>query len=99
MCPYCHIGWVDRPYTDERYQRRGLAAAGLEALRAEHPEVTAWYAASGHMPDSKAFWAAVGEGVPGGYGSEELCVHVSHHGGVLPSWALKRLGLEKGPAT
>lgn len=90
VCPYCTIGWVDRPYTDERYQRRGLAAAGLRALRAEHPQVVAWYAASGHMSDSKAFWTAVGDGVPGGYLSRELCAHVTHHGGLLPGWALER---------
>jgi hypothetical protein len=96
VCPSCAIGWVDRPYTDERYQRSGLATAGFRALRAEHPEVTAWYAASGLMPDSKAFWAAVGTGVPGGYSSQELCAHVAHQGGVLPGWALKRLDPAKG---
>src|SRR4051812_2346444 len=37
ICPYCNIGWVDKPYTLEQYQRRGLAAAGLAALRNEHP--------------------------------------------------------------
>ena len=93
VCPFCAIGWVDRPHTDERFQRRGLAASGLRALRVEYPELKAWYAASGHMPDSKAFWASVGDGVPGGYRSQELCVHVAHHGGVLPSWALKRSSL------
>ncbi|BFU43899.1 hypothetical protein [Krasilnikovia sp. MM14-A1004] len=90
VCPHCAIGWVDRPYTDERYQRHGLAAAGFRALRAEHPKVRAWYAASGHMPDSKAFWAAVGAGIPGGYASQELCLHVAHDGGLLPGWAVKR---------
>ena len=32
VCPYCTIGWVDQPYTDERYQRRGLAAGGVFAM-------------------------------------------------------------------
>lgn len=96
VCPHCRIGWVDKPYTTELYQRHGLAAAGLSALRAEHPSVRAWYAASGHMPGSKAFWRAVGDGVPGGYASDELCVHVAHQGGLLPGWALKRNGGGRG---
>jgi hypothetical protein len=96
VCPRCAIGWVDRPYTDERYQRSGLATAGFRALRVEHPEVTAWYAASGLMPDSKAFWAAVGAGVSGGYSSQELCGHVAHQGGVLPGWVRKRQGPAEG---
>lgn len=99
VCPHCRIGWVDRPYTDERYQRHGLAAAGFRALRAEHPQVTAWYAASSHMPDSKAFWAAVGDGVPGGYSSQELCVHVAHQGGLLPSWLVERRRRHEGDPT
>lgn len=96
VCPHCRIGWVDKPYTTELYQRRGLAAAGLSALRAEHPSVRAWFVASGHMPGSKAFWRAVGAGVPGGYAPDELCVHVVHQGGLLPSWAFKRNGSGRG---
>lgn len=26
----------------------------------------------------------------GGYLSRELCAHVTHHGGLLPGWALER---------
>jgi hypothetical protein len=89
ICPHCKLGWVDKPYTIERYQRRGLAAAGLEALRGEHPGV-AWHTGSGHMRDSRAFWAAVGHGVPGSYLPKELCEHVERHGGLKPSWLLKR---------
>jgi hypothetical protein len=37
VCPYCNLGWVDKPYTVEEYQRRGLATAGLRALRDEQP--------------------------------------------------------------
>jgi hypothetical protein len=92
VCPYCRIGWVDKPYTIEQYQRNGLAEAGLRALRAEHQEA-AWHTGSGHMRSSKAFWAAVGEGVPGGYLPRELCEHVARHGGLLAGWQLKRQGL------
>ncbi|MCA2218042.1 hypothetical protein [Jidongwangia harbinensis] len=90
ICPHCGIGWADRPYTVQEFQRNGLAAAGLEALRAEHPAV-AWYTGSGHMNDAKAFWAAVGDGVPGGYRPGDLCRHVARHGGLLPRWQWKRL--------
>lgn len=85
VCPYCRIGWADRPYTVEEYQRKGLAAAGLEALRAEHPAV-AWHAGSGHINGAKAFWAAAGDGVPGGYLPRDFCRHVVRHGGLLPRW-------------
>jgi hypothetical protein len=89
VCPHCRFGWVDRPYTVEEYQRHGLAAAGLRALRAEHPGVT-WHAGSGHMNDAKAFWAAVGDGVAGGYLPRDLCRHVARDEGLLPRWRLYR---------
>jgi hypothetical protein len=91
VCPRCRVGWVDKPYTIERYQRGGLATAALRALRAEHPGM-AWHTGSGHMRSSKAFWAAVGAGVEGAYRQRELCIHVSRHGGVLPDWLLRRQG-------
>jgi hypothetical protein len=43
VCPRCRLGWVEQPYTLPRYQRGGLAAAGLAALRAEYPGL-AWHA-------------------------------------------------------
>jgi predicted acetyltransferase len=89
VCPYCQAGWVDKPYTVEEYQRRGLASAALKALRAEHPGL-AWYTGSGHMRDAKAFWVAVGVGVPGSYEQRELCEHIARHGGVKPRWLLRR---------
>jgi hypothetical protein len=42
ICAECQLGWVEQPYTVPRYQRRGLAAAGLAALRAEHPGLS-WH--------------------------------------------------------
>ncbi len=36
VCRTCRAGWVEQPYTSEEYQRCGLAAAGLTALRVEH---------------------------------------------------------------
>ncbi|MFF5085034.1 hypothetical protein ACFY36_49020 [Actinoplanes sp. NPDC000266] len=91
VCPHCRIGWVDKPHTIKRYQRSGLAAAALRALRAEHPGVV-WHTGSGHSGSSKAFWASVGSGVEGGYSERELCVHVARQGGSLPAWLLKKQG-------
>jgi hypothetical protein len=48
------------------YQRRGLAAPGLAAPRAEHPGF-AWHTFGGHIDGSPAFWDCVGAEVPGGY--------------------------------
>jgi hypothetical protein len=76
ICVRCRIGWVEQPYTLRRYQRRGLARAGLAALRSEHPGLS-WYTLGGHFPDSKRFWIVVGMGVPGGYQQRETCEHVS----------------------
>ena len=89
VCPYCNIGWVDKPYTVEEYQRRGLAAAGFATLRNEHPGA-AWYTGSGHLGDSRPFWSAVGEGVEGAYRPREMCEHVEHQGGIRPRWKLGR---------
>lgn len=79
ICHRCRRGWVEQPYTDPDYQRCGLASAGLAALRAEHPD-RSWHTLGGHFPDSQAFWAAVGTGVPGGYQQRHLCPHVSPGG-------------------
>lgn len=74
VCRRCRVGWVEEPHTDERYARCGLAAAGLAALRAEHPGL-AWHTAGNHMPGSEAFWQAVSAGVPGSYRRREICAH------------------------
>lgn len=75
-CRRCALGWVEQPHTAPPYQRRGLAAAGLAALRAEHPGL-AWQTLGGHFRDSQAFWDAAGAGVPGGYRQHELCPHLA----------------------
>jgi hypothetical protein len=76
ICRRCRLGWVEHPYTDPRYQRCGLASAGLATLRTEHSDLS-WHTLGGHFSDSRAFWAAVGVGVPGGYQQRTLCAHVS----------------------
>ncbi|MEU4607543.1 hypothetical protein AB0F43_31545 [Kribbella sp. NPDC023972] len=76
ICRRCAGGWVENPYTREDLQRGGLAAAGLAALRAEHPGLT-WHTLGGHFSDSQQFWAAAGAGVPGGYQQRKLCGHLS----------------------
>jgi len=76
ICHRCRRGWVEQPHTDPEYRRCGLASAGLAALRAEHPDLS-WHTLGGHFPDSRAFWIAVGNGVPGLYQQRQLCPHVS----------------------
>jgi len=73
-CRRCGLGWVEQPYTIPRYQRCGLAAAGLRALRAEQPGLE-WHTLGGHFPDSEPFWSAAGTGVAGGYQKREMCPH------------------------
>jgi hypothetical protein len=75
VCRRCALGWVEEPATDERYQRCGLAAAGLAALRVEHPGLE-WHTRGDHMRDAKPFWSAVGAGVAGGYQSCDACPHL-----------------------
>lgn len=75
VCASCGLGWVEQPYTMEEYQRCGLAAAGLEALRHENPGLS-WHTLGGHFRDSRPFWAAAGAGVPGSYQQRETCTHV-----------------------
>ena len=79
VCPRCALGWVEQPYTEPRYQRRGLATAGLAALRAEHPGLH-WHTLSEHMKDSRACWNTGGATVPGAYRQHEVCPHVSPGG-------------------
>lgn len=79
VCRRCRLGWVEQPYTLPQYQRCGLAAAGLAALRAEYPGL-AWHTLGGHFTDSRAFWDAVGEGVPGRYRQRGVCPHTSPGG-------------------
>jgi hypothetical protein len=73
-CRGCGLGWVEQPYTESQYQRCGLAAAGLAALRCEQPGLE-WHTLGGHLPDSEAFWSAVRAGVAGGYRRREMCPH------------------------
>jgi hypothetical protein len=75
ICRRCRLAWVEQPYTDPRYQRCGLGAAGLAALRVENPGLS-WHTLGGHFRESRPFWAAVGTGVPGGYRQRPLCPHV-----------------------
>jgi hypothetical protein len=75
VCRRCALGWVEDTATDERYRRRGLAAAALAALRAEHPGLE-WHTRGGHMRDAMPFWSAVGADVPGGYQTRDACPHL-----------------------
>jgi hypothetical protein len=76
ICRRCRLGWIEQPYTVEKYQRCGLASAGLAALRADHPDLT-WHTLGGHFRSSQPFWAAAGADVPGGYMQREVCPHVT----------------------
>lgn len=75
VCLRCGLGWVEQPHTEPRFQRGGLAAAGLAALRAEHPGLS-WHTLGGHFRDSMAFWAVAGTDVPGGYQQRPTCPHI-----------------------
>jgi hypothetical protein len=74
VCGRCGLGWVEQPYTDPEYQRCGLAAAALAALRSEHPGLE-WHTLGGHFRDSDPFWWAVGADVDGGYTQRDICPH------------------------
>lgn len=76
ICSACRLAWVEEPYTLPDYQRCGLASAGLAALRLEYAG-SSWHTLGGHFAESKPFWAAVGNSVPGGYEHRSLCPHVS----------------------
>ncbi len=76
VCLQCQLGWVDKPYTAEDYQRHGLASTALRVLREEHPGL-AWHTGSGHLTDSKPFWSAVGRDVEGSYQPRMVCEHVA----------------------
>ena len=75
VCRRCRIAWVEQPYTFPQYQRAGLAAAGLAALRDDHPDLT-WHTLGGHLADSRQFWARVAVDVPGGYERRAPCPHI-----------------------
>lgn len=79
ICCRCELGWVEQPYTPPQYQRRGLAAAGLVALRTENPGLS-WHTLGGHIDGSPAFWTRAGTGVPGGYQPRGVCDHVTAGG-------------------
>ncbi|WP_239153768.1 hypothetical protein [Virgisporangium aliadipatigenens] len=78
-CMACRLGSVEQPYTLPRFQRRGLAAAALAALRAEHPGLS-WHTLGGHIDGSPAFWDTVGADIPGGYRPRGVCAHVTPGG-------------------
>lgn len=79
ICRRCGLGWVEQPYTLPKYQRCGLATAGLAALRADHPGLE-WHTLGGHINGSPPFWAATGAGVPGGYQPRGVCPHTEPGG-------------------
>jgi hypothetical protein len=70
-CRRCRLGWVEQPYTVPQYQRHGLAAAGLAALRDGNPRLE-WHTLGGHFRDSEPFWAC---------GHTVVAVHVVPWGG------------------
>ena len=74
ICRRCRLGWVEQPHTVPEFQRCGIAAAGLGALRAEHPGLK-WHTLNGHSRDSEPFWATVSAGVTGGYQQRDICPH------------------------
>jgi hypothetical protein len=65
---------VEEPYTHPDYQRCGLAAAALAAVRSEHPGLE-WHTLGGHFRDTEPFWYAVGAEVNGGYTKRGICPH------------------------
>ncbi|MGW7824853.1 hypothetical protein ACWGLF_44075 [Streptomyces puniciscabiei] len=75
VCARCGLGWVEQPYTMERYQRCGLATVALEALRHKHRSLS-WHTLGRHFQDSRAFWTAVGSSVPGSYQPGDTCPHI-----------------------
>lgn len=79
VCRRCRLGWVEQPYTDPRYQRCGLASAGLAALRAENSGIS-WHTLGNHFDDAEPFWIAVGAGVRGGYERRKRCPHIEVQG-------------------
>jgi hypothetical protein len=52
ICRRCGLGWVEQLYTLERYQRCGLATAGLAAHRADYPGL-AWHTLYCHFRRSQ----------------------------------------------
>jgi GNAT superfamily N-acetyltransferase len=76
VCRRCRSGWVELPFTEPAYQRRGLATAALAALRAELPGYS-WHTLGGHERDAVPFWTAAGHGVPGGYQQRDQCRHIN----------------------
>jgi hypothetical protein len=74
VCRICGLGWVEEPYTDPDYQRCGLAAAALAALRSEHQGLE-WHTLGGHFRDTEPFWSAVGADVKGAYIKRGVCSH------------------------
>ncbi|MEU4932887.1 hypothetical protein AB0G54_41445 [Streptomyces yokosukanensis] len=64
VCARCGLGWVEQPYTMEKYHRCGLVTAGLEALRLEHLDVS-WHTLGGHFQDSPGRVDGAGMGTLG----------------------------------
>ena len=73
-CRQCRLGWVEQPYTIPQYQRRGIAAAGLAALRAENPGLE-WHTLGGHFRESEPFWSMIAIDVAGAYRQRAMCAH------------------------
>lgn len=78
VCAQCQLAWVEQPYTVPAFQRRGIASAGLAALRTEHPGMS-WHTLGGHESDSRPFWTAAGTGVSGRYQRRKPCPHITMH--------------------
>jgi hypothetical protein len=74
VCSHCGLGWVEQPYTMEKYQRCGPATAGLKHYASSTPGLS-WHTLGSHFQDSQAFWTAVGTGVPGSYQRRDTCPH------------------------
>jgi hypothetical protein len=58
ICRTCGLGWVEEPYTNPSYQRCGLAAAGLAAIRSQNQGLE-WHTLGGHFRDSEPFWLSL----------------------------------------
>ena len=74
--------WISRGRLGQRSGRPQvpqLQTPWQDALRAEYPGLE-WHTLGGHVDESRAFWAKVGTGVPGGYQKRGVCSHISQGG-------------------
>ncbi|MEV4713929.1 hypothetical protein [Micromonospora sp. NPDC049374] len=79
LCRRCRIGWVEQPYTQPAYQRRGLAAAGMAALHEENPGFT-WHNPGRAHRRLPPFWDTIGADIPDGYRPRTVCEQVTAGG-------------------